>query len=80
MITNGGRRTSAGQDSPQPGQVVVRRTAGPLGPPVRPDPIDELVDGHHPVDIDQQRHQNAPLSGMPDPHEAPVDTRLEASK
>jgi hypothetical protein len=44
----------------------VQRRPGPLGLMIAPDPAEQPIDRHDPVDVDQQRHQDAPLARVPE--------------
>jgi len=69
-----------GEDLPEPGQVAGQRRAGPLRQPLGPHALDELVGRHHPVRVDQQRGQHAPLPGVAEVDGATVDTGLDAAE
>lgn len=58
--------TRDGQGTTEPGQVGVQGVADPLRRPVTPGPVDELVDRHGPVRIDEQHSKHTPLPGMTD--------------
>jgi hypothetical protein len=57
----------------QPGHVPRQRVAGVPRLLVAPDPVQQPVDGHATVRVDQQRHQDAPLPRVPEIDRSPVD-------
>ena len=52
------------EEPPQPREVAVDRAAGALREPVAPDSVQQSVDRHGLVAVDQQRGQDATLPGM----------------
>ena len=73
-------RRTAGQSVPQAGKVAVERVTGPVRWVVRPDPADQLIHGHQPVRVDQQRGQHTPLPGRPEIHRTGVHPRLDGAQ
>jgi hypothetical protein len=51
----------------------VRRVVGP-------DPVDQLIGGDEPVDVDEKSNENAALAGMTDVEALPVNMCLDIAE